>query len=179
MICCIYGKLVIESFVSYTYRGIFLFTYLCSDFETSPEFEELWKQIEKQEIEKQTPSFSKSSIVPQKGATQASKVVVQDSTGPSVLKNLLSGTVKKEQTTTSPFNEKAENVKTTIIPLVPVLADNDHIKTELPFKRYSACTSSVSTPSYSPAHDENWPPTLTDSTTLAANAEDSILTTFR
>lgn len=36
-----------------------LFTYLCSDFETSPEFEELWKQIEKQEIEKQTPSFSK------------------------------------------------------------------------------------------------------------------------
>lgn len=59
MICCIYGKLVIESFVSYTYRGIFLFTYLCSDFETSPEFEELWKQIEKQEIEKQTPSFSK------------------------------------------------------------------------------------------------------------------------
>lgn len=42
---------------------------------------------------------------------------------------------KKEQTTTSPFNEKAENVKTTIIPLVPVLAENDHIKTELPFKR--------------------------------------------
>lgn len=36
-----------------------LFTYLCSDFETSPESEELWKQIEKQEIEKQTPSFSK------------------------------------------------------------------------------------------------------------------------
>lgn len=36
-----------------------LFTYWCSDFETSPEFEELWKQIEKQEIEKQTPSFSK------------------------------------------------------------------------------------------------------------------------
>lgn len=38
---------------------LLLFTYLCSDFETSPEFEELWKQIEKQEIEKQTPSFSK------------------------------------------------------------------------------------------------------------------------
>lgn len=36
-----------------------LFTYLCSDFETSPEFEELWKQIEKQEIQNQTPSFSK------------------------------------------------------------------------------------------------------------------------
>lgn len=79
--------------------------------------------------------FLRSSIVPQKGATQSSKVVVQDSTGPTVLKNLLSGTVKKEQTTTSPFNEKAENVKTTIIPLVPVLAENDHIKTELPFKR--------------------------------------------
>lgn len=31
-----------------------LFTYWCSDFETSPEFEESWKQIEKQ-----TPSFSK------------------------------------------------------------------------------------------------------------------------
>lgn len=78
--------------------------------------------------------FLRSSIVPQKGATQSSKVVVQDSTGPTVLKNLLSGTVTKEQTTTSPFNEKAENVKT-IIPLVPVLAENDHIKTELPFKR--------------------------------------------
>lgn len=58
--------------------------------------------------------FLRSSIVPQKGATQSSKVVVQDSTGPTVLKNLLSGTVTKEQTTTSPFNEKAEKVKTTI-----------------------------------------------------------------
>lgn len=28
MICCIYGKLVIESFVSYTYRGVYIYIYI-------------------------------------------------------------------------------------------------------------------------------------------------------
>uniref|UniRef100_K1Q0I0 Uncharacterized protein n=1 Tax=Magallana gigas TaxID=29159 RepID=K1Q0I0_MAGGI len=123
-----------------------------------------------------------SPLVPENGATQceASKAVFKDTTEPSLLKNLLSSTVKKEPMTT-PFNQRntAENVQTKQPLVATVLEGNDPLKAELPFKSYSACTASVSTPSYSPALDENWPPTLTDSTSLTANTEDSILTTFR
>lgn len=67
---------------------------------------------------------------------KASKAVVQDITEPSLLKNLMSSTVRNEPTTT-PFNErnKAENVQTKQLPVAPVLEEKNLVKTELPFKR--------------------------------------------
>lgn len=52
------------------------------------------------------------------------------------------------------------------------------------FNSYATCTTSALAPSYSPAHDENWPQTLApedhdEINCSLLNAEDSNLTTFR
>lgn len=60
----------------------------------------------------------------------------KDTTEPSLLKNLLSSTVKKEPMNT-PFNQRntAENVQTKQPLVATVLEGNDPLKAELPFKR--------------------------------------------
>ena len=105
--------------------------------------------------------------------TPCSSSVLGESTS-SVLKNITQNTLA---TKTSSLRRKPEARPTT-----QVMEENDNRLKNLPFKSIK----NDSSPVYSPAQDENWPPIISsendedeESKGSFLNAEDSILTTFR
>lgn len=146
------------------------------DFTTSTEFNELCNQLS-EEMENQPKTVFyvlKETPCPQNTEDVEKK--------PSVLKTLLQNSTPTTKTTTTTVSTSSKKHKVPVFSTPVVSEENDHKISEVPFKSYATCETTVSTPYYSPAHDENWPPSIpTGDETKPSflNSEDSILTTFR